>query len=124
MTDRLPSLNSFEHHLDPLVEARLANIVQRLRASWIAHMAFHWGDIHTIHEDACGEFEQRITTLLRQGFFKFGQLLCGFELLVLQSKQLGLVSEESVLGLEQLVVQFSDLGRDFVEIPDANSSLG
>lgn len=123
MNNSKVSLVSSQNCFNPLIEARLADVVHWLRSGWVLHIAPAWGDIHPIHEDARREFEKRVATALREGFFHFSQLLCGFELLLLKSKELGVVPEESVLGLEQLVVQLSDDRRGLVEISDAHRGL-
>lgn len=115
---------SLQNSLDALVEAKLAYVVYRLRQDWIAHMAGFWGDIQPICKVANRELDKRVATALSEGFFHFSQLLCGFEVLLLKNKELGLVSEQSVLGLEQLVVHLRDNRRDLVEIADPDSSLG
>lgn len=84
--------------------------MQRLRVAWLAGPAQLWGDIHPIRMEARGEGEQRIAVALCQGFFQFSQLLAGLEVLLLESQQLGVVREEAVLGLEQLVVELGDRG--------------
>lgn len=114
---------SLEHRLDPLIEARLADVVRRLRATWINHISGFWGDIHPIHKDAVSNIDQRVATALRQGFFQFSQLLCGLELLLLQSKQLGVVTEQSVLSLEQLLVELGNNRCHLVEVSNADRGL-
>lgn len=109
--------------LSPIVEARLTDVVLRLRGSWIDGPAQLWGDIHPICQMPLGEFEKRVATTLRQGFFEFSQFLAGFEVLLLQSHQLGVVSEEAVLGLEKLVVDLAHRNGDLVEVPQADSRL-
>lgn len=123
MTNRSGIGNSPQDDFDPLIVARLADVVGRLRRDWIAHMAIHWGDIHTIDEDARGELEQRVAITLREGFFSFGQLLCGFEVLLLNEQQVGLMLEESILGLEKLVVQLRDCQADLVKVSKADGGL-
>lgn len=112
-----------EHGLDPLIEARLADVVSRLRADWIIHIAGYWGDIHPIHKDALGQLDKRVATTLREGFFHFSQLLCGLELLLLKDQQVTVVLEHRVLSLEKLVVKLSDNRRHFVEIAHADGGL-
>ena len=112
-----------QHTLDPLVEARLTKVVQGLRESWIAHMARFWGDIHPIDKVASGQLEKRIATTLSDGFFQFSQFLCGFEVLTLQLRELGVVREQTVLGLEQLLVDLAHRNGDLIEISKAHRRL-
>lgn len=86
------------------LEAGLADVVRRLRSTWLAGPALLWGDVHSQGEVARDDFEQRVSATLREGFFNFSQLLSGLEVLLLQRQQLGVVSEQSMLGIEQLVV--------------------
>lgn len=110
-------------NFDPLTEARLAEIVHRLRADWIASMAGHWTDVYTVHKISRGDLEKRISTTLRQGFFQFSQFLAGFEMIVLQLKQLGIVREQTLLGLEKHAVDLGDLASNLVEISQSNHCL-
>lgn len=92
-----------EHRLDPLVEARLTEVVQRLRASWLAGPALLWGDVHTIRELTVPDIDKRVASTLARGFFQFSQFLAGYEVLTLELKESGVVSEKTLLGLEQLL---------------------
>ena len=113
-----------EHRLDPFVQARLADVVHRLRASWLAGPALLWGDVHPIRKLAGTDLDQRVATALARGFLQFSQLLAGFEVLVLELKQGGVVSEKRILGIEQLLnestCRFVDEGR--IPYPDCTLS--
>lgn len=111
-------------NLSPVVEARLTQVVQRLRGSWLAGPALLWGDVHSIREVAGGEFDERVTTTLASGFFQFSQFLAGFEMLVLELQKSGVVSEKSLLGLEQLLQQGRGLFVDEGGIAGCTQSLG
>lgn len=114
----IPS-GSTEHRLDPLVEARLTEVVKRLRAAWLAGPALLWGDVHPIQEIARTDFEQRVAATLSDGFFQFSQFLAGFEVLVLHLEHRGVVSEQSLLGLQQLIVDARHSFGNQIEVPDA-----
>ena len=73
-----PDELTVEHHLDPLVQARLAEVVHRLRRAWIDGPALQWGLIYPIRELASADFDKRIAGALVQGFFQFSQFLAGF----------------------------------------------
>lgn len=92
-----------EHRFDPLVEARLTEVVQRLRASWLAGPALLWGDVHAIREMPISNVDKRVATTLASGFLQFSQFLAGFEVLTLELKKSGVVSEQSLLCMEQLL---------------------
>ena len=92
-----------EYRLDPLIEARLTEIVQRLRRTWIYGPAGLWTDIHAVREASVADIDKRVTTTLARGFLQFSQFLAGFEVLVLELEKSGVVSEQSLLGLEQFL---------------------
>lgn len=92
-----------EHHLSPIVEARLTEVVTQLRSAWLAGPALLWECIHPIHEVARSDFERRVAATLAGGFFQFSQFLAGYEVLALQLKERGVVSEQTLLGLEKLL---------------------
>lgn len=119
-----PDLSANEHHLDPLVEALLTNVVRRLRASWLAGPALLWGDIHPVRKVVTGEFDQRIAATLVDGFAQFSELLAGFEMLVLELQERGVVTEQRLLGLEKRIVKRGHFFGDEVEVSDAGQGLG
>ena len=106
-----------EDGFDPLIKARLAQVVKNLRGDWIAHIATHWGDIHPICEHAVGDLDKRVVSSLRDGFLCFSQFLCNFELFLLESEKLGVVPEESVLRLEKFIIEFRNNRRNLIEAP-------
>ena len=97
----VPTAIHAEHRLDPSVETRLTEVVLRLRDSWLSSCALQWSDVHSVHEVARNDLEKRIAATLSNGFFEFSQLLCGLEVLLLQSQKLSVVREQPLLGLEQ-----------------------
>ncbi|WP_157128485.1 hypothetical protein [Cupriavidus sp. USMAA2-4] len=66
------------------------------------------------------DLEKRIATAIEQGFLQFSQLLAGLEVILLEGEKLGVVREESILGLEQLFVHLTDDRRELVGVPDPN----
>lgn len=90
---------------DPAVEAVLAEVVLRLRASWRGGPALLWDDLHPLRKVAGSKFEKFVTIAIVEGFVEFSQLLCGLEVLLLKRRELGVVSEEAVLSLEDRIVQ-------------------
>lgn len=112
-----------QHSLDPLIEARLTDIVLRLRSAWVGGVAHFWGEIHPIRMEPIGDAEKRIAATLCQGFFEFSQFLAAFEVFLLQAHQLGVVSEQAVLGLEKLVVDLRHSRCNLVEVSDTQCCL-
>lgn len=118
-------LPDLEHALvSPHIQARLAQVVRRLRGSWLAGPALLWHDIHPIGEDAATEVDERIARALVDGFFEFSQFLAGFEVLLLELEHFGVVSEECLLGVEQHIVQRSGLLSDRGGVSDADKRPG
>lgn len=105
-------------HLTDAVKTRLTDVVLGLRADFIAGPARHWDGICSICELSGNELDKRVTTALREGFFKFSQLLCGLEVILLQGHQFGVVREETLLGLEKLFVHADDDFVQFVGVAD------
>ncbi len=105
----------YKHCFDPLAEASLANVVLRLRRGWIESCAPLWGEIHPKDKNVGGELEKHIATLLREGFSTFSQFLAGFELLIKNLHELALVSDQTVLGIEKLLVDLADCHGEVVE---------
>ncbi|CAG2129254.1 hypothetical protein LMG26411_00145 [Cupriavidus numazuensis] len=106
-----------------LVEAGLADVVLGLRRDWITGLGKYWSGICAIDMAAGTELEKRIATALRYGFFHYAQLLCGLEVLLLQLEELGVVREQTVLGLEELFVHPTDDVRELVCIAESNGGL-
>lgn len=113
-----------EHGFDSLVEARLTDVVQRLRRSWLVGPALLWDEIHPIRELAGSELEKRIATTLAGGFFQFSQFLAGFEVLALELQERGVVREQSLLGLEQLLQKGGSPFVDEGGVAQSAHSLG
>lgn len=105
------------------IEARLTDVVFGLRTAWCAGPALAWADIHTIDEEARGDLEKRIALTLREGFFNFSQLLCGLEVLLLQLHETGVVNEQTLLGIEKLVVHRDDNLRQLAVISRSKGCL-
>ena len=122
-TDRAVETGFLKNGLDPLVQARLTQVVQRLREGWVAEFAPFWGQIRPINEDSVGDLEKRVSATLRLGFFEFSQFLDRFVVLFLELQQLGVVREKTLLGLEQLVVELGNRRCDLIEISHSKRCL-
>ena len=123
MSNPIKQENFLKDNFDPLVEAHLTHVVHRLRGDWVANIAVHWTDVCAVNEIAVGDLEKRITTLLRESFFKYSQLLAGFEILILQIRHFHLVREQTLLGLQQLSVGLSDQSAQLFDIAQLNGSI-
>lgn len=110
-----PSVDAaLEHHLSPLIEAPLADVMKSLRAAWLRGPALCWGDVHPIRELARSDLDKRVAFLLIQGFLKCSNFFSILELFVRELDEHGLVSEQRLLGLEQLVCNFKyGVGHEF-----------
>lgn len=105
------------------VQARLTDVVLGLRESWCAGPALAWVDIYTVDEEARSDLEKRITLALRESFFNFSQFLCGFEILLLQFHETGVVNEQTLLGIEKLFVHRDDHAAKHVCVSDGDGAL-
>ncbi|TNW25543.1 hypothetical protein [Xylella fastidiosa] len=100
----------------PVVDAWLANVMHRLRNSWLDGPALLWGDIHPIHKCATTDLQKRIALLLRDGFLEFSQFLCGIELLALELEQGVVLNEQSSLGCDKRLAELRSSRLDLAEI--------
>ena len=119
-----PDGAGLEYRLSALVEARLAEVVQGLRADWIAGGARRWGELYPIRELVLTEVDQRVAGALVQGFLQFSQFLAGFEVFLLELKELGVVREQTILSLEKLLVEPRYRFCDQVEVAQTDCGAG
>lgn len=113
-----------EYRLDPTAQALLTDVMWRLRGEWLTGPALLWGAIHPIRQLTIPEVDKRIATTLATGFLQFSQFTCALEMLVLELGQRGVVSEKSILCVEQQLVNGRFVFSDKVEVPDADHRLG
>lgn len=90
--------------LSPYVEARLTDVVGRLRSAWVKDCAVLWADIYPISKLTLTCLDEHVVLALREKFVGFSQFVVGLEHLLLQAKQLGVVREEGLLSLQELVI--------------------
>lgn len=62
---------SLKHAFDPLIEAKLADVVHRLRASQVAGLAILWGDVQSISESANSDLDKHVAVALHKRFLVF-----------------------------------------------------
>lgn len=123
--ERLGAVEDAAHKYGPLaanVEARLADVVWRLQVLWVLGPAQMWGEVcpRAQDEHMGGDLEKRVLAVLGEGFFRFSQFLAGCEYLLLEGEEFGVVREETVLRLEQLLVDLGNGCGKGVEVPNAN----
>lgn len=102
---------------DPLIKARLTDVVQRLRGP--AGIGVFWGEIHPIRQEFIGELEKRVATSLCESFFAFSQFLCCVEVLLLECDQLCAQGEQGLLSLEKKLLNLENFLRNHRGISDA-----
>ncbi|WP_353233347.1 hypothetical protein [Diaphorobacter ruginosibacter] len=119
--DIVPVLESgLQHRLDSIAQARLAKEIRRFRGAWLLGPALLWGDIHPIRRLPIPDVDKRIATALARGFLQCSNLLAHFEILVQELEKTGLVSEERVLSLENLVANSGCFFGDEIEVSDSH----
>lgn len=122
-TNELSQNAGLQDHLSPIVEARLTDVVRRLRCAWIAGPALLWHDICAIRELVGSDLDKRVAATVEDGFFEFSQFLAGLEVFVLKLEQLRVVGEQPLLSLEQLRVEVHNGPRKLIEISNAQRGL-
>lgn len=110
---------ALQHHLSPVVITLLANVVRRLRSAWLGGPALLWSDVFPIRLLPIPQVDKRVATALASGFAQFSNLLASFEVLLLELEKSGVVSEECLLSLEQLLVQGDHFFGDQIEVSDS-----
>lgn len=106
--------------LSPAIEALLADVVIRLRESWISGPAQCWGAIHPICKLAVGQSEKRVAVALCEGFSQFSQFLCGLEVLLLQREKGSAEFEQTLLSVEKLFVHGPNYFLRLGIVPEGN----
>lgn len=118
MANSAGSFLAHQNRLSPGIEARLAQEVKGAREGLpIANLV-------AIYEDASGEFDKLVAASVLQHFLGESQTLFGFSKFFLESYQLRLMREQRILSLEDLFVELRNGGRQSVEVPNADGSLG
>ena len=121
-TDRTIEAVLLQHAFDPLVHARLADVVERL-APIRTLVAEVYGNIASKNKSSIRNLEQRVTTPVCQLLLQLSQAICQIEIVLLEGMQLGVVREQTVLCLEQLVVDLAHNRSHLTEVPKAQSSF-
>ncbi len=109
---------SLQDRFDPLVEARLAQIVVSFQPVHKVLRDRLYSLVEAQHTGAVGDLDKRVATAIRKFLLRSCQFVCELEILLLKSKELGVVSEEAVLRLENLFVEAAPDRREVVEVPD------
>ena len=112
-----------EHRFDPFTKTWLTQVVMGL--SGIKRLAA--GEVFALlegqHKDPVTDLDQRVATALRQLLLQLSQAVCHAEILLLEGMELGVVSEETILRLEQKLIDCRHFGCDLVKVPDCDSGL-
>jgi hypothetical protein len=111
-----------EHAFDPLCHAWLADVMQRL-APMRDFVAKNYAIVALKHKLFVGNLDQRVSTALGNFLLRFSQAVCHAEVLLLKGMQPGVVREETVLRLEQLVVDLAHRKSDLIEVSKTDGSL-
>lgn len=98
-----------QNHFSPEIKAGLAQIVDRLVCDGFAALAFGLDNIEAVNQLAATDLEQRVTSALSQNLISLAKLINRFGILFLQIEQIGTMSEQRVVCLEQLAVDLSHL---------------
>lgn len=106
----------------PDVQARLTEVVLRLRMDWTAGPGQCWPLIYPVRDMPGSEFDHRVSRALREGVFCFSQFLGCLEVLLLQREQGSREAEETLLGVEQRLVELGHLRRELGGIADAQQA--
>lgn len=122
-SDVTDTVRPLENGLDPLVVAGLAEIVRRCDRFVFDTIFPSLSALIAVNEVAGAQIDKRVTTAVFKGLTQTGHLFTIFDHVALQLKQLGVVEEETLLRLEQLVVDLADRSRVGVEVPDAESCI-
>ncbi|QDL55324.1 hypothetical protein [Rhodoferax aquaticus] len=125
-TDQSGSLvGVFKPHDDlrPAIETLLTDVVKGLRRDWLVTSAHRWGQLYPISEVAHTGLEKDVTTFVRQLFCRYSQLVAGLEMYLLQLQQGGVVRQEALLRLQELVIHFADLDAKHRTVSQCNSPI-
>jgi len=107
---RLSGILESQNTLYPnAVETLLTDVVQGLRQDWLATSAKRWGQIYPISELANPGLEKHIATFLSELFCSYSQLIAGLEMYLLEVQKGGVMREQALLSLQQLVIHPRDL---------------
>lgn len=107
---RLSGVLEAQNNLFPnAVETLLTDVVKGLRADWLATSALRWGQIYPISELANPGLEKHIACFLSELFCSYSQLIAGLEMYLLEVQKGGVMREQALLSLQQLVIHPRDL---------------
>jgi hypothetical protein len=114
---------ALKDHLDATIKAALAHVVLWLRRDWVPVMTDTLNGLGTVDERTFRYLEQRVTPALCDEFLYCTQLLAQLEVLLLQLTHVSVVSEQSILSLEKLLIHLRNRSGDHIEVSDANHCL-
>jgi hypothetical protein len=97
------------------VHARLTDVMDRL-VGMNATVNAMVDELKAINENATTEFDQLVSSSLLQALPQFSILLGRVFTLRLEFEHLGLCQEKTLLGLQNLFIEFSRRGGDLIEV--------
>lgn len=106
------------------VPTLLTEVVLRLRKHWLDGCAQDWGIVRSVRHLPLPDFDQRVAAALGQGFTHFSQFLAGLEVLLLQRQKFSAEAEQTLLGVEQHVVELRKLCADQLRIAQLQGAAG
>lgn len=116
--------SALEHNRPANGEAGLADIVGRLIDSWLCGPSGVVGGIAAQRNGTASERDQRVFAALINGCLQFQIFLLQLGQIRLELQKSGVVSEESLLRLEQLLQQGRGLFVDEGGVAGCTQSLG
>lgn len=111
-----------QHRFDPLCEAWLTDVVHRL-LPLRDFVARNYAGVALKSKSPVGDLDQRVSSALGNLLLQFSQAVCHAEVVLLEGMQLGVVREETVLCLEQLVVDLTHRQSKLIEVSKPDSGF-
>lgn len=116
--------SSLQNRLDPFAEAGLANVVGSLMDAWIAGPNAVACAIAAQRKEAASDLDQRVFAALIEGLLQFQVFFLHLGQIRLELQKTGVVSEQSLLSLEQLLHKSSGFFVDQGAVFGGTDSFG
>lgn len=104
-------------------ETGLAEVLRGTWCSWRTFSGRYGGSLALIRTKAVPDLDEAVFAPVIEGLFQFSNLLQGLQVFLLFPEQLTLESEETVLSLQDLIVELADNCRHLVEIANGHGRL-
>lgn len=112
-----------QNHFSPEIKARLAQIVDRLVVDGFGALAFGLDSIEAVNQLAATDLEQRVTASFCQSLFGLAKIINHLGHLMLQLEQVGVMSEQRILSLEQLAIDLGNLADHLIPVAQLDSGI-